>query len=157
MSDTLKPVSIYTLFAQLFTAVAREVTNEFGEKGAEAVRRGVRNYGEMRGKHIARNAAADGKPNTLENYLPYYDMERSELFVYDTTMSEEMIDQKFYQCPFAAAFIKDNDQELGKLYCDEIDNAIAKGFNPNMQHDEITHLLDGASSCHMTFQLKKGE
>lgn len=157
MSDTLKPVSIYTLFAQLFSSVAREVKEEFGEAGEEAVRRGVRKYGEMRGRHIASNAAADGKPNTIENYLPYYDMERSELFVYDTTMSDEMIDQKFYKCPFAEAWNKDGDQELGKLYCDEIDNSIARGFNPNLAHEEVTHLLDGAPSCHMTFKIKKGE
>ncbi len=124
MSDTLKPVSIYTLFAQLFASVAREVTEEFGEAGAEAVRRGVRKYGNMRGQNIAKNAADDGKPNTIENYLPYYDMERSELFVYDTVMGDNLIDQKFYHCPFAKAFIKDGNQEIGKLYCDEIDNAI---------------------------------
>ncbi|MDR2006569.1 MAG: L-2-amino-thiazoline-4-carboxylic acid hydrolase [Acidaminococcales bacterium] len=157
MSDTLRPVSIYTLFAQLFSSVAREVTADFGAAGAAAVRRGVRKYGEARGRHIAQNAALDGRPNTIENYLPYYDMERSGLFVYATAMSDNLIDQEFYKCPFAEAWIKDGDQSLGKLYCDEIDRAIAAGFNPGLKHEEITHLLDGAPSCHMTFQMKKGD
>ncbi len=154
MSDTLKPVSIYTLFAQLFASVAKEVKKDFGQAGEEAVRRGVKNFGERRGRHIAANAAADGKPNTLENYLPYYDMERSELFIYDTVMGEKLIDQKFHQCPFAAAWIADGDEELGKLYCDHIDCSIAHGFNPNLEHAELTHLLNGAPCCHMTFEMK---
>ena len=156
MSDTLKPVSIYTIFARLFAEVAKEVTEEFGEAGAEAVRRGVRTFGDKRGKQIATNAAADGKENTIENYLPYYDMERSDLFVYDTEyIGDDKIDQKFYKCPFAEAFKEMNAQDLGKLYCDEIDNAIAKGYNANLKHSEVTHLLDGAPSCHMTFTMKK--
>ena len=157
MSDTLKPVSIYTLFARLFADVAKEVSDEFGSAGEEAVRRGVRKFGERRGQQIAANAAADGKPNDLENYLPYYDMERSALFTYDTTMTNEVIDQKFYQCPFAQEFLQSGMKEIGKLYCDEIDDSIARGYNPNLKHEEVSHLLDGSTSCHMTFTLKKDD
>ncbi len=156
MSDTLKPVSIYTLFAKLFADVAREVKKDFGRAGEDAVRRGVMKFGERRGRHIAANAAADGKPNTIENYLPYYDMERSDLFVYDTAYEEGgLIDQKFYECPFAAAWLEDGDQELGRLYCDHIDCSIARGFNPDLRHEELTHLLKGEPCCHMTFAIKK--
>ncbi len=155
MSDTLKPVSIYTIFAQLFSAVAKEVAEEFGDKGQEAIRRGVKNFGTKRGQTIAQNAKSDGKPNTLENYLPYYDMERSDLFVYDTTQTDTVIDQKFHTCPFASAWIESGQQELGKLYCDEIDAAIAQGFNKNLIHEEKTHLLNGDKCCHMTFTMKK--
>ena len=146
---------MFNLAAELFAEVAKEITKEFGKEGEEAIRRGVRNFGKKRGESIARRAAADGKSNTIENYLPYYDMERSELFQYDTEESEDTIDQHFYQCPFAETWIKNGDQKYGKLYCDEVDDAISKGFNPCLTHTCHTHLLYGDSCCHMSFTLKK--
>jgi hypothetical protein len=154
MSETLKPVSIYTITAKLFASVAQEVVAKFGEEGKQAIRDGVRKFGETRGKNIALNVEQAGLDKLLTNYLPYYDMERSELFVYDSEISEEKIEQKFHQCPFAEAWIEDGNQELGKLYCEEIDDAIAKGYDSNLQCIAHKRLLDGDQYCHLLFEYK---
>ncbi|HHV71534.1 MAG TPA: L-2-amino-thiazoline-4-carboxylic acid hydrolase [Clostridia bacterium] len=152
MSDTLKPVSIYTITAKLFAAVAKEVVDRFGEEGKQAIAEGVRKFGERRGRNIAANVEQAGKEKVLTNYLPYYDMERSKLFVYDSEVSDEKIEQKFYQCPFAAAWIEDGNQELGKLYCEQIDDAIAKGYDPRLRCVALKRLLDGDEYCHLIFE-----
>jgi hypothetical protein len=150
-----KPESMYAIMAKLFAEIASEVTNRFGKEGEEAMRQAVRNFGERRGRNIAANAAADGKPNTPENYLPYYDMERSVLFECDTTQDENIIDQYFHVCPFAQTWLNNGTEKLGRMYCDEIDDALARGYNPDMVHTSHSHLLYGSDCCHMSFSLKK--
>jgi hypothetical protein len=153
--DLKKPVSMYAIMAKLFAEIAGEVTNRFGKEGEEAIRQAVRTFGERRGKNIAENAAADGKPNTPENYLPYYDMERSALFECDTIQNEQCIDQYFRVCPFAKTWLDDGTEKFGKMYCDEIDGALARGYNPDFEHTRHSHLLYGSDCCHMSFSLKK--
>lgn len=152
MSETLKPVSIYTITAKLFAAIADEVIRQFGEEGEKAIREGVRKFGETRGKNIAANVEGAGLEKVLTNYLPYYDMERSKLFVYETNCSEDRIEQKFYQCPFAHAWIEDGNQKIGKLYCEEIDDAIAKGYDSKLQCVSQQRLLNGDECCHLLFE-----
>jgi hypothetical protein len=150
-----KPVSMYAIMAKLFADIADEVTGRFGSEGEEAIRKAVRTFGERRGKNIAANAAADGKPNTPENYLPYYDMERSALFECDTVQSKNSIDQHFHVCPFAQTWLGDGTEKFGKMYCDEIDDALARGYNSDFVHTNHSHLLYGSDCCHMSFSLEK--
>lgn len=54
--ESLEPVSPYTIMAKLFAHVSKAVVDRFGEEGKEAVREGVRAFGEERGRDIARRA-----------------------------------------------------------------------------------------------------
>jgi hypothetical protein len=159
MADELeRSESMFSITAKLFAAIAKEVTEEFGQAGEQAIRRAVRAFGIERGRKIARNAAADGKPNTVENYLPYYDMERSDLFEYDTVYSggevPDRIDQYFHKCPLSRAWIDTGTTALGKLYCEEVDVAIAYGFNPDLKYQGYANVMDGSPCCHMSFTLR---
>ena len=60
VSLELEEVDMYVLFARMFAHIARKVEQACGEKGIEAVRAGVRSFGEERGRHIAARAAAQG-------------------------------------------------------------------------------------------------
>ncbi|VFS51781.1 L-2-amino-thiazoline-4-carboxylic acid hydrolase [Budvicia aquatica] len=64
IADDLEPVSMYQMFARMFVALAKEVVDEFGEKGEEAIKRGVWKFGEERGKDIARRAMLADKKMT---------------------------------------------------------------------------------------------
>ncbi|WP_219837162.1 L-2-amino-thiazoline-4-carboxylic acid hydrolase [Paenibacillus sp. R14(2021)] len=154
--ESLEPVSPYTIMAKLFAHVSKAVVDRFGEAGKDAVREGVRTFGEERGRDIARRAGVSGKPNDIENYLLHYDMGRSDLFEYETKYHPLEIEQNFTKCAFGDQWKKDGMQEYGILYCQMIDPAIAKGYNPNFEvvHDEYL-LKEG--NCHFRFQMKQEE
>ena len=150
----LEPVDMYVLFARLFADITREVEKTCGEKGIEAVREGVRLFGEKRGKDIARRAKALGHENDAEHYLSSYDMGRSEFFHSEDIINKETVEQVFDKCVFARTWEEDGDQKYGIHYCQMIDPAIAKGYNPcfNCNHDK--HFFkDG--ECHFLFEMDK--
>ncbi|MCD8171666.1 MAG: L-2-amino-thiazoline-4-carboxylic acid hydrolase, partial [Clostridiales bacterium] len=72
-----EPVSMYILFARMFSIIARRVEERLGDEGRELMAQSVQEFGEGRGKDIARRARQRGNENDLQNYLVNYDMERS--------------------------------------------------------------------------------
>jgi hypothetical protein len=152
--EALEPVNMYVIAARLFAHVSKAVIDKYGEEARDVIREGVRNFGEERGRDIARRAAAVGEPNEIQNYLPNYDMERSELFEYETINKEEEIEQNFTKCVFAETWQKDGMEDYGILYCDMIDPAIARGFNPNLEVVHDKHFFQDGG-CHFCFKMKK--
>lgn len=148
-----KPVSIYGMMAKVFGHVSKVIVDRYGDIGENIIRNGVRTFGEERGRHIAERAASVGKPNTIENYLTHYDMGRSDLFEYETIYRENEIEQTFTKCAFGDQWKEDGMNKYGILYCQMIDPAIAKGYNPNFEvvHDE--YILENGC-CHFLFQMK---
>ncbi len=144
-------VSIYTIMAELFAALAEEVVTRFGSEGELAVRQAVRNFGEMRGRRIAENARQSGKDNTVANYLPFYDMERSLLFTAESQTGANEVRQCFSKCIFADAWKNLQAERYGLLYCEEIDPAIARGFNSSLQCEHKEYLLKGGTQCTFRF------
>lgn len=69
-----KPVSMFVLFAKMFSITAKNLEKEFGEKGLKVLEDSVKEFGLERGKDIAARAKANGADNTLEQYLDHYDM-----------------------------------------------------------------------------------
>ena len=145
--------SIYPWMAQLFAHVTKEIVDHYGEAGKHAVREGVRTFGEVRGQGIAKRAKHMGYANDLEQYLPNYDMGRSDLFEFENVFTEGNIDQTFTKCPFGQQWVDDEMGEYGILYCEMIDPAVAKGFNPDIEveHDQYV-IKEGV--CHFQFTLK---
>ncbi|MFW5897112.1 MAG: L-2-amino-thiazoline-4-carboxylic acid hydrolase, partial [Bacillota bacterium] len=83
------------LMARLFATLADEVVKRFGEEGREAIRHGVRRFGEGRGADIARRAREDGAELTVRNYLEYYDMQRDAGFKVRTEVEGDRAEQVF--------------------------------------------------------------
>ena len=154
--ESLEPVSPYTIMAKLFAHLAKAVVDRFGEEGKDAIREGVRAFGEERGRDIARRAAANGQPNDILSYLPNYDMGRSDLFEYESEYKPNEIEQTFTKCPFGDQWVADGMQEYGVLYCEMIDPSIARGYNKDFEviHDKYL-VKDG--HCHFRFQMKTSE
>lgn len=147
-------VNMYELFALMFCHLTKEVEKEFSDKGIEAIRRGVQNFGEERGRNIAQKTEKNGNDNSAEYYLSTYDMDRSELFQSDDKVEGNVVEQTFNKCVFAEVFSKYGLEEYGIHYCEIIDGAIAKGYNPcfNCTHDK--HFFkDG--KCHFIFEMSE--
>ncbi|WP_353655270.1 L-2-amino-thiazoline-4-carboxylic acid hydrolase [Clostridium sp. WB02_MRS01] len=60
-------------------------------------------------------------------------MGRSDDFTAENTYGDNQVEQLFTQCGFAEQWIKDGMEEYGKLYCDVIDPAIAKGYSEDLE------------------------
>ena len=92
--------------------------------------------------------------NTLENYLDNYDMGRSEEFGYDTVYKQDGIHQDFHRCVFAKTWMEAGEEKYGRIYCENIDPAIAEGYNENMEcvHD---HIMYADGHCTFCFRMKE--
>lgn len=152
--EVKEPVSMFVLFAKMFSITAKNLEKEFGEKGLKVLEDSVKEFGIERGKDIAARAKANGKENTLENYLDNYDMGRSDDFGYDTTYEKDGIHQDFHRCVFAKTWMDADEEKYGRIYCENIDPAIAKGYNENMEciHD---HIMYADGHCTFCFRMKE--
>jgi hypothetical protein len=153
-NESKNPVSWPTLFCRLFAHLAKEVVEKFGAEGEEAIKAGVWSFGVERGQNIAERAKANGCEIDSASYLPNYDMARSDDFTAENTYGENQVEQLFTQCGFADQWISDGMERYGKLYCEIIDPAIAKGYSENFEciHDKIIY-DDGV--CSFCFRMKK--
>lgn len=149
-----KPVSMFVLFAKFFSILAKNMEKEFGQKGLDILKQSVIDWGMARGKDIARRAKNSGQENTLDAYLPNYDMERSELFGYNTTYENNEIHQYFDRCVFAETWMTADEEKYGRIYCENIDPALITGFNENLEcvHD---HIMYKDNHCTFCFKAKE--
>lgn len=138
MKDT---VSMFVLFARFFAIVSRRLEERLGEEGLRIMGEAVREWGFERGKNIAERAQADGGENNLMNYLENYDMEREEDFGYENKYTENEIFQEFTGCVFAETWMAEGHERYGRIYCENIDPAIARGYNKNLacRHEKIMY------------------
>ena len=151
--DDLTP---FELFAKLFAQLAKAVVDTYGDEGEQAIREGVWVFGEKRGYGIALRARANGQENTVEHYLPNYDMERSELFSIDQEYLSNGFRQTYTVCPLGQQWADDGMKTYGHLYCSVIDKAIAHGYNDQFEVEQDQWLpTDGY--CHFLYQMKDTE
>ena len=152
--ESTQPVSWATLFCRLFAHISKEVIDQFGPEGEQAIRNGVQAFGEERGRNIAQRAKARGCELDAYNYLPNYDMGRSDDFTAANTYGDNQVEQLFTQCGFADQWLSDGTERYGKIYCDIIDPAIAKGYSEDLEciHDRRVYEHGVCSFC---FRMKK--
>ena len=157
MSDKIPApgsVSIYTILAQLFATITNDVIERFGVDGEETIRQAVRTFGEKRGRNIAANVEKAGLEKEVNNYLSFYDMERSNLFKYENKDTKDQLEQHFSECIFAKAWSEMGMEKYGLLYCQEIDPAIARGYNSKLKCIHDRYLLKGDGCCHFVFKME---
>ncbi|NBJ00146.1 hypothetical protein D3Z62_08245 [Lachnospiraceae bacterium] len=150
------PTSWATLFCRLFAHVAKEVVEKFGDEGEQAIKDGVWAFGVERGRNIAERVRKNGCEINAENYLSNYDMGRGDDFTAQNIYGDDQVEQLFTQCGFADQWIADGMEKYGKLYCDMIDPAIAKGYCEDMEciHSKRVY-EDGV--CAFCFRMNKKE
>jgi hypothetical protein len=133
--------------ATLFALMAREAVACCDDEGREAIHEGVRRYGERRGARMADRARQDGRTNDLMSYLLYGELD------FGSTPNRFAIAQRqphFEVCAQVCAWDQIwRDKGLldhGKLYCDQIDTSVMRGFDPAF-HFEVDGTLSGGDDC----------
>ena len=142
-----------THHALLFGWISREVIRRVGvDPGESALRQAVRRYGEQRGQRMALRALANGHPLTMTYYRVYGEWQADPgLMTAENTLDGTNLLQRIRKCPWQAAWAENDLVAYGRLYCLEIDQALARGFNPELQVTVNSTQSNGAPYCEFIF------
>jgi hypothetical protein len=116
------------------------------------VRDAVRRYGEQRGRRMALRAIADGYPLTMDAYRAYGEWRAPEG---DT--AAELVRaapnpvQHVMECPWHRAWADQDLMPYGRLYCLEVDHALARGFSPEIQLGVNSIKSSGDDCCEFVY------
>ena len=134
--------------------IAKAVVERAGEQRGEAiVRRAIRQYGEERGRRMALRAQANRHALSMPTYIGYSEY-RLRRGVIPLKIIERSPDARVRipRCPWHSAWKENDLLSLGRLYCLEVDKALVRGFNPELELDVNGTLPDGAAECEFVYR-----
>ena len=139
--------------ALLFAWIAREVVVRIGEKDAAPVlRAAVRLYGEQRGHRMALRAQQDGQPLSMASYLSYREWEVPVGGMQQTGLPwRRDLRTQVRRCCWATTWQQEELTDYGKYYCQEIDKAVVRGFNPDLIVDVKGTRTNGSRMCQLIY------
>jgi hypothetical protein len=149
-----QPVFSESSHAVLFALIARQVLTRYGEqKGLPALRKAIRRYGEQRGRRMALRAQANGDELTMTNFLVYGEWQS----VTGGGKMERLVDQAdirqtVLRCPWEAAWKETGLLPYGRYYCQEVDAALLRGFNPDLRIDVNQTLANDGLPCEFIYR-----
>lgn len=122
-------------------------------KGEMHLRKAIRRYGEERGRRMALRAQADGKELTMLNYLIYGEcsINTGEMTQKTEQNNHNNMRMMVERCPWQAAWMQDELVEFGRYYCQEIDLALVRGFNPDLHLDVLKTQTNDRQPCDFIF------
>jgi hypothetical protein len=138
----------------LMAWISRQVYQRIGPvKGEMLVRKAVRRYGEERGQRMARRAIADGKELSTVNYLIYgeWSVDPDEMKSRLEQNNHNNMRMLVEHCPWQATWMENDLLEYGRLYCQEIDLSLLRGFNPELHLDVLKTQTNDRQPCDFIF------
>lgn len=140
--------------ALLFTCMSKSVILEAGEEqGGRILRDAVKKYGEQRGRRMALRAKKNGHPLTMDNYLAYgeWEVPKGEMkfrFAEKTPHARLHV----FKCPWNDIWMKNDLVDYGHYFCREIDAALVRGFNPELEIEINSTQTTGGNYCDFLFK-----
>jgi len=138
----------------LMAWISRQICQRVGPvKGEPLIRKAIRRYGEERGSRMARRALSHGKELTMVNYLIFGEWSAPPGEVEQRLESNNHNNMRMLveRCPWHAAWMKQDLIEYGRLYCQEIDLALLRGFNPELHLDVHKTQTNDHTACDFVF------
>jgi len=145
----------FGMFAQFFCIIAREVINEFGEDGKKVIESAVKKYGEERGRRIAELVQSLGKELSLKNFFIYGDLDSRSITKYKPKLVDGNFELNIRDCVFCNSCKDWNLEDYGKIYCQYVDKAILRGYNPDLKLEIPSRMMFGDKNCHFRYIIKK--
>ena len=141
--------------AMLYYFLGSEVVEEFSATGEEVIRRAIHKYGDARGRKIREEVLARGLPLTVENLSKFYDLPLPLAWVSEKIRVEEnCLEKKVTYCPFAEEWKSLKGEKLGLIYCEQ-DLSMRRGYNPELDLQQFTNVLENDPHCHTIVEWKK--
>ena len=102
---------------------------------------------------MALRALRDGEPLTMLTYMAYSEW-RVEPDESEQEMTETVPDARSFvrRCPWQRAWVEKDLLRYGRLYCLEIDQALVRGFNPDLQLEVLSTLSNDDRPCEFVFR-----
>jgi hypothetical protein len=138
----------------LMAWIGRQIFQRVGPvKGEMVLRKAIRRYGEERGRRMALRAHADGKEPTMLNYLIYGECSVSSAEMVQKTEQNNHNNMRMLveRCPWQATWMEEDLTEYGRLYCQEIDLSLVRGFNPELHLDVLKTQTNDRQPCDFIF------
>jgi hypothetical protein len=139
--------------ALLHAWMAKAIVERVGEQRGEAIiRKAIRQYGEERGRRMALRAQANKHVLSMATYIGY-----SEYRIRPGAIEMKIIERsphariRIPKCPWYATWKENELLSVGRLYCLEIDQALVRGFNPELRLDVNGTLPNGAAQCEFVY------
>ena len=140
--------------ALLFTCIAKSVILEIGEKvSGPILGDAVKKYGEERGRRMALRAQKFGDSLTMDNYFAYGEWvapEGETDFRFVTKRPHARLHA--FKCPWYGVWKEKGLLEYGKYFCKEIDSALVRGFNPDLELEVNSTRTTGGQYCDFIFK-----
>lgn len=139
------------IMAKLFAIMADEIISELGkEKGEIIVKKAVRRFANIRAKSVIKKIKDDGKEVTFETVEEYSDYPENNAWDCESTIEGNKLREINHSCPFSTAFRELKMEEVGKLYCEEIDLGLNEAFFGKIKFERPRLFTDGTNSpCEM--------
>ena len=148
-TDRFSPAHHALLFGWISKAVFDRVDEERTEA---AIRKAVRRYGEERGGRMALRAEANGHKLTMVNYLAYGEWQAGPGETSQQVIAKvPHVVAHVHKCPWHETWMENNLLPYGQLYCQEVDKALMRGFNPDLQIDVNGTKSEGEKHCEFVF------
>ena len=145
----------FGLAAQLFSTMAKHVLQRLGpEEGEKLIRAAVEEFGRERGRRIAENVRAQGKPLSLRNWLIYTDIS-PENFKARPSFPEGDLEACVGACTFINGARAWGMVDFARLYCKYVDYAILAGYNPDVTLVLRDRHATGRDECVFRYIMKE--
>ena len=121
----------------------------FGTRAEPAFIHAVQYYAGQRGRRMAQRAIRDGKPLTHATFLQYGELKMTDgAGPTQRTLVSRAPDYELHitACPWHAQFARMGCQEAGAAYCRYIDEALCRGFSPDIPFEALCS-LNTADRC----------
>ena len=156
MYDPNDPVGKTTeTMAKLFAFMADEIIAAEGEeKGSAIVKKAVRRFADYRADGIKERIKKDGKEVTFETVDEYSDYPDNNAWDCDSFVKGPVLREINRKCPYANAFRELGMENVGKLYCEEIDIALNEAFFGKIEFQRPCLFTEGPDApCEMIVKI----
>ena len=134
--------------AMMLSYLAKTIMESLGnEKGEAILRKGLREFGKARGRGIRENLDSLGLKPTVENFGKYYDFPMFAGFKVTREIIGDGRHSMISFCPLGNFWKETEDKQIGLIYCDEVDDGIREGFDPNLKHKNLKNPMRGDPIC----------
>lgn len=136
--------------AMMFAFLSKHAIEMCGEKGKEAILKGMTVYGNERGKRMAQNAKEHGDSLTTMTNQAYgeWTTDYPDQMDFGQLRTEPTLQTYIAKCAWCDAWKKHDMLDYGKYYCVNVDNAVYQGFRPDFVCTPTTTSLSwGGDRC----------
>jgi len=142
--------------ATLYYYLARRFVAAYGEGARAVIKEAIRDWGTEEGARHRSNVQAMGLSCGLENLDKGSTLPWGPIMDNDQELSAGELCITTRRCPLAEVWQEHDALDLARLYCDEVDIAKWRAFNPDIAAERPRVMTHGDDVCEFILRLNGG-